>query len=112
MSPKKALQTARALLNDPTKWVKGTYNGDYGTHCLIGAVRAVVPADDFDMVMSVCRATLESCIKKREIFVEKEEWPSGPTQITDAEEFNDLPQTTHAHVLEVLDCAIAETSDE
>lgn len=82
------LKAAKALIDTPEKWVKGTYEKD-GCRCLLGAL--IDSTHDFGSYGAAQRAV------KAEI---------DDVQLEIAG-FNDLPSTTHSDVMRVLDGAIA-----
>lgn len=81
------LKAAKALIDTPEKWVKGTYEKD-GCRCLLGAL--IDSTHDFGSYGAAQRAVAG-------------QFSDPKLHIAD---FNDLPATTHADVLSVLDRAI------
>jgi hypothetical protein len=89
------LIAARALIDTPEKWHKGSMRHN-GCLCAMGAVADALRATGYN---GWIRDTYEFRELKRAL-------PSG---IGDVPVFNDLPTTTHADVLALFDRAISNT---
>jgi len=86
----RALRQARRLIESPEKWCKGQYVND-GRMCVLAAVQHCDwgrPRDGWET----------AALRLHELL------PKGMTLPV----FNDMPRTTHADVLALLDRAIAE----
>lgn len=92
------LIAAKALIDTPAKWIKGTSELD-GCFCAIGALNRISPPlghyDDLTPPDPAYEA-LVSALPDGECFVAR---------------FNDEPATTHADIMDLFDRAIAAQSE-
>ena len=86
MSVRESLIAARALIDTPEKWIKGSSRNGQGGYCALGAMDKIGPE-------SGCYLALRSAL------------PSEEPGFVAA--YNDLPTTTHADILALFDRAIA-----
>jgi hypothetical protein len=102
MTRLEVLKKARALISKPENWCKGTTaldergqnvssDSDFACRwCMWGSLRRIDPSDTHLYAISRL-LNAETCRR---------------TGITSHISFNDLPETTHEQVLEVMDAAI------
>jgi hypothetical protein len=93
------LRAAKALIDTPEKWAKGTYQSQSGCLCVLGACRKVVfnGALDGDHPGYVGDANPLA-------FALGDALPRGRFSVSD---YNDDPATTHADIMALFDRAIA-----
>jgi len=89
------LIAARALIDTPEKWGKGSYEPSHGCYCALGAIDAVEKTHGGFYASEATANALRSAIGN-ECF-----------SIVD---FNDAEETTHADILALFDRAIEATS--
>lgn len=100
MTHKEVLIRARALIEDPAHWTKGTYNDMEGHRCAVGAIYSTEldGLDGMEMERELLRhkaiAALNAVVP-------------GPS----VEEWNDHPNTTHECVLTAFSEAIAREDE-
>lgn len=108
------LKSARALIEKPENWVKGTYNCHVEGRpcfCMVGALeRAVEDNTDDDLW---CGSPLHqfAAFALLDALFDSELDGVSPKEQT-IPDFNDAPTTTHQDVLEVYDVAIASLEAE
>lgn len=88
------LIAARALIDTPEKWVKGSYMSSEGCFCALGSIRAVVGDGDGDWTPEA--KSLKDAL---------------PDDFTMVHTFNDDSSTAHKDILDLFDRAIAAQGD-
>lgn len=92
------LVAAKALIDTPEKWWKGSYHNDAGDcFCAMGAVLHVTDCNPFSSRVRACRELLEAAVP---IMTRQ---PVGL--------YNDEFSTTHADIMALFDRAIKEASN-
>lgn len=95
------LRAAKALIDTPEKWCKGSYHHDGmgDAHCIVGAVMVVTPEYSKRRNMA-----LEAIGRQTPQF---DDATSGFMP-----RYNDAPTTTHADIMALFDRAIAAAEAE
>jgi hypothetical protein len=90
-SVKENLIAARALIDTPEKWIKGTFSNDNGCFCALGAVDKALGLPMGDDGGKTEQALYEAL----------------PPFVSGVADFNDAPTTFHADIMALFDRAIA-----
>lgn len=86
------LKAAKALIDTPEKWGKGTYEPGPDCYCVVGALKAANGWSEFEVWNTkAINALYSACDDRFEGIVD----------------LNDHPDTTHADIMALIDRAIA-----
>ena len=97
MTTKEVLIAAKALIDTPEKWCKGSYQTIDGRYCAVGAADTASPP-----VLAVREEVYDALVDTMP------RWYISRRYI--ASSFNDARKTTHADVMAWFDRAIAKAS--
>lgn len=102
MNAREILVKARALLEDPTRWMQDAYNKDADGNEFVDDAYAICWCAEGALLYAIGPDTIENA--KAQLFLENAIGGNVPG-------WNDAPGRTHAEILAGFDAAIARASD-